>query len=191
MTESPDRRIQRTQLALRDALLSLLVTKGWDEISIVDICDRANVGRSTFYIHFQCKEDLLQSGLDNLRVFLSRSEIEHSSPNNLPLPFLHDLIEHVLEHRDLSRCVIGKRSGHVVRSRFRNMIYGLVERAMVRDSTPIAWRRELFKNAMTGAVFDLLAWLPDSPNNLSAREVESEFRRTILAGALLLQEQAG
>ena len=57
-----DRRSQRTQQALMDALIALLAVKNYDEISINDIVDRANVGRSTFYAHYQDKDDLLRNG---------------------------------------------------------------------------------------------------------------------------------
>jgi AcrR family transcriptional regulator len=54
-----DRRIQRTRLALRTALLELTKEKGYDSISIEEITERANVGRATFYLHYKDKEDLL------------------------------------------------------------------------------------------------------------------------------------
>src|SRR5215204_6539316 len=54
-----DRRIQRTRLSLRAALLELLKKKNYDDISIEEITEHANVGRATFYLHYQDKEDLL------------------------------------------------------------------------------------------------------------------------------------
>jgi AcrR family transcriptional regulator len=62
-----DRRVQRTQDLLREALLSLIREKGFDALSVQDIIDRANVGRATFYAHFDNKQDLLLSGFDGLR----------------------------------------------------------------------------------------------------------------------------
>ncbi len=67
MTEPrQDRRSQRTQQALTDALIALLAVKRYDEISINEIIDRANVGRSTFYAHYQAKDDLLKSGFERV-----------------------------------------------------------------------------------------------------------------------------
>ena len=65
-----DRRIQRTQQLLRGALLSLIQEKGFEALSVQDIIDRANVGRATFYAHFDNKEDLLASGIEGLRASL-------------------------------------------------------------------------------------------------------------------------
>src|SRR5919198_534909 len=65
-----DRRIQRTQQLLRSALMSLIQEKGFESLSVQDIIDRANVGRATFYAHFDNKEDLLASGIEELRIAL-------------------------------------------------------------------------------------------------------------------------
>ena len=54
-----DRRVNRTIESLRNALIELIVEKHYDSITVQDIIDRANVGRSTFYTHFRDKEDLL------------------------------------------------------------------------------------------------------------------------------------
>src|SRR5262249_477652 len=51
-----DRRVVRTRQTLRAALIALLYERGWDAISVQDICGRAGVGRSTFYTHFADKE---------------------------------------------------------------------------------------------------------------------------------------
>src|SRR5438874_8424194 len=69
-----DRRIQRTQQLLRGALLSLIQEKGFEGLSVQDIIDRANVGRATFYAHFDNKEDLLASGIEGLKASLKERQ---------------------------------------------------------------------------------------------------------------------
>ncbi|MBP7196819.1 MAG: TetR family transcriptional regulator, partial [Anaerolineaceae bacterium] len=49
MARKDDRRIQRTRKALRDALHSLVLDRGYDDLSVQDITDKANLGRATFY----------------------------------------------------------------------------------------------------------------------------------------------
>jgi AcrR family transcriptional regulator len=61
-----DRRVQKTRKLLQDALIELVAEKGYEAVSIREILDQANVGRSTFYAHFQDKEQLLHSILDRL-----------------------------------------------------------------------------------------------------------------------------
>ena len=61
-----DRRSQRSQQALIDALIDLMAVKTYDSISIMEIVEKANVGRSTFYAHYQTKDDLLKNGFERI-----------------------------------------------------------------------------------------------------------------------------
>ncbi|HJQ14807.1 MAG TPA: TetR/AcrR family transcriptional regulator [Anaerolineales bacterium] len=54
----PDRRVQRTRELLQKALIELIGERGYDAITIQDIVDRANVGRTTFYLHYNSKDEL-------------------------------------------------------------------------------------------------------------------------------------
>ncbi|MCK4724588.1 MAG: helix-turn-helix transcriptional regulator, partial [Anaerolineales bacterium] len=54
-----DRRVRRTRRALRQALLDLMDEKGYDEVTVEEITNRADIGRTTFYLHYRAKQDLL------------------------------------------------------------------------------------------------------------------------------------
>ena len=94
-----DRRVQKTRKLLSDALVSLILEKGYDEVSIQDIIDRANVGRSTFYSHYENKEQLMLFGHEHLRTLFLR---DAGRPLDF-LPFYRHLAEmHELVHKLLS-----------------------------------------------------------------------------------------
>ena len=65
--ESTNRRVRRTHRSLHNVLMSLILEKNYDAITVQQILDRADVGRSTFYAHFDGKDELLLSGTDDLR----------------------------------------------------------------------------------------------------------------------------
>ena len=69
-----DRRVQKTRKLLQYALIELVAEKGYESVSIQEILDRANVGRSTFYAHFQDKDQLLHSILDRLDELFEQHE---------------------------------------------------------------------------------------------------------------------
>ena len=69
-----DRRVQRTHQLLRGALVALIQEKGFEALTVQDIIDRANVGRATFYAHFDNKEDLLVSGLEEFRASIREQQ---------------------------------------------------------------------------------------------------------------------
>ncbi len=57
----PDRRVQRTRELLQKALIELISKRGYAAITIQEIVDRANVGRTTFYLHYSSKDELFMS----------------------------------------------------------------------------------------------------------------------------------
>jgi AcrR family transcriptional regulator len=70
MPKRADRHVQRTKEILEGALFSLIKDKAFNTISVQEIIDRANVGRATFYAHYDNKVDLLGSGFDGLQANL-------------------------------------------------------------------------------------------------------------------------
>src|SRR5438046_6854441 len=110
-----DRRIQRTEQLLHAALMSLIQEKGFESLTVQDIIDRANVGRATFYAHFDSKDDLLASGIEGLRVSLRERQRQALSAatdaNDRLFAFSHELFVHANEHRTEPRAMLGQRSG--------------------------------------------------------------------------------
>lgn len=58
---STDRRVKRSRTLLQQALIDLIQERPYTDITVQDIVDRANVGRTTFYLHFPSKDDLFLS----------------------------------------------------------------------------------------------------------------------------------
>lgn len=64
--EKVDRRVKRTRQFLKDALISLIKEKKFDSVSVTDIVRHSNINRSTFYAHYQDKEELMACIIDEL-----------------------------------------------------------------------------------------------------------------------------
>jgi AcrR family transcriptional regulator len=175
-----DRRTARTRAALRQALLALMSERGWDVIGVHQICERANVGRSTFYTHFQNKDELLSGGFDDLRRALQGST---RTPPSAPraersaadMPFVLGLIEHVCENRKLFRTLIGRRSGYVVHQRFKQTLVALVEDELTQ--VPAGVPRAAAARWTAGALFELLSWWVEARSPATPQELLEMFRR--------------
>lgn len=184
--QASDRRVLRTHRALRDALISLLLDRGWDDINIQVLCERADIGRSTFYLHFQNKEQLLVSGFDDLRAFIRTQNTITTDRQTGSLPFVNGLIAHVYEQRILFRAIIGRRSGHVVQKRFREMVNQLVEEEIPLTTT--GWKRDAGIRYVAGALVELLAWWVDAGTERSVDDIESLFYQLTVPAIKSLRE---
>lgn len=171
---SDDRRIRRTRRALREALVELILERGWDAVRIQDVCDRADIGRSTFYAHFGDKEDLLIGGLDDLGTALrALGSMRKGDPS---FAFVRGVIEHAQEQRRLFRAVIGKRGGHLIQLRFRELLTKLFR----EELTAVAPHNAHLGAAVAyvaGAFAELLTWWLETRNGLDATELEALFQR--------------
>lgn len=174
-----DRRSQRTRAALKGALLHLMSERGWDDIGVQDICDAANVGRSTFYTHFTNKEALLSGGFDDLRGFLTQAG--RGSGEDGLFVFARGLIDHVHDNRKVFRSVVGRRSGYAVQRRFREMIAASVDSQM--RQAPAGVPRQAAVQWLAGGLFDLLVWWMHARTLLPPAQVHGLFVR--LAGGLV------
>ncbi|GIH15883.1 TetR/AcrR family transcriptional regulator [Rugosimonospora africana] len=123
----PDRRVRRTRRILREALVSLILDKGYDRVTVQDILDRADVGRSTFYAHYRDKEALLVSCFDDLRDDLRR-EFDAMTPDADvdPAGPAAILFGHAHRHRDLYRALCGRRGGSLVERHLHQLVSDLL-----------------------------------------------------------------
>src|SRR5258708_9084151 len=112
-----DRRICRTRAMLQHALNSLILKKRYEAITVQDICDAANVGRSTFYAHYTSKDDLKRKGFEKLRKLLvdRQREALATAADRVDRSFGFSLamFEHARDHVDHYLALVGGRGGAV------------------------------------------------------------------------------
>jgi len=178
MKESPgrraDRRVVRSRVRLHAVLVELILERGWERVTVQDVCERADVGRSTFYAHYADKEDLLIGGLDLVRDGLLAAL--RKAPDRPAFAFLHGLVEHVNESRRLFRAIIGRRSGLAVQRRFREVVLELMEEELGHRGVP-ARPLPTVARYLAGALVELLIWAVDARTPRDAASLEAEFVR--------------
>ena len=172
MTAAIDRRVARTRATLHHALLRLIVERGYDAISVQDICEAADIGRSTFYAHYTGKDDLKRSGLDHLKAGLKGHEEG--------LAFTHALFAHgrdVLGHYQALKNGLG---AEVSLEALRTVLYELVAEALPAEGT--RFERELRVRFVSGALISVLTWWLDTGAAESPETVDALFHRLIAGG---------
>jgi AcrR family transcriptional regulator len=190
-----DRRIPRTRAMLQHALTSLILKKGYEAITIQDICDEANVGRSTFYAHYTSKDDLKRNGFEHLRKELvDRQNEAQGAPGEIKdrsLGFSLTMFEHARDHIDLYRAlVVGGRGGTVSLGQIRQILSDLVRNELAatvgKNSADIV-PRELVVQYVVGAFIAVMTWWLDGGAKLPPKRIDAIFRRLATEGITALQ----
>lgn len=178
--EPTDRRVLRTRNALRTALMGLMVERGWDAIDVQALCDRADIGRSTFYQHYSNKEELLKQNFAGLRdALLAQTAPSSGGP---ALRFVPPLLDHVYEHQAVFRALIGRRSGHYVQDRFRELLIELVQTGLAEAGRRVrGWQAEARMHCLAGALFELMVWWLANNRPHRPQEIYALFERWSLA----------
>jgi AcrR family transcriptional regulator len=165
-----DRRIRKTREALYSAFTSLIVERGYDAISVQDIIDEADVGRTTFYAHFKSKDELLQFGFqklqDDLEPLLSGAASENS------WGFVEPLLLHARAHAGLYLALLKGGGGSLADMEFQSIVEGIVADELGRRT-----ERHLEVAMLTGAlIFAIRSWIASGARQPPS-EVATSFRQ--------------
>jgi len=180
-----DRRVARTRALLQHAHLSLIVEKGYDAVTVEDICARADVGRSTFYAHYTGKEDMHRRGLEALRAELAAHGAQLASAGAPGLAFSLPMFEHARAHLDLYRALVGSRGGTIAVDSIRQMLCDLVRAGLPSGATEAgaaAPPREFLVQHLVGAYLAVLTWWLDGGATIPPREMDAMFQRLAREG---------
>lgn len=104
-----DRRIRKTRMQLLHAMVQCADQSDWEDISIRQICDVADISRSTFYLHFQNKAELLDYGFGMLGEEMRTTPRTRSLDSDGALGILPVIFSFMTE-RDHGFLFSGKRS---------------------------------------------------------------------------------
>jgi AcrR family transcriptional regulator len=193
-TKKPDRRVQRTRQLLQDALVSLILEKGYQKITIQDIIDRANVGRSTFYSHYRDKDDLLVSGFDELAHDLNRHMLAPETPGDEPGHLLHSLefFIHACENKELYIAMADSGGGDLIfdiaRQHMQNHIeYHLNQMPAIGDQIPLP----VITNFLAGSLLSMITWWLEQSLAYTPQEMNAMFNTLAMPGIRRLKNTTG
>ena len=177
-----DRRARRTRTLLRGALVELILERGYDRVTVQDILDRADVGRSTFYNHYPSKDDLLLSHLHELddavraRIATSTPTADERQSTSLMAP-LRPLFDHADAHRPLCMAMLTSSRATELGARLSSALFRdsltihLRSRLAVTDED----RLDLAITFVINGMFGILGQWRDTQPERSAGSVFADF----------------
>ncbi|GLB59909.1 TetR/AcrR family transcriptional regulator [Cytobacillus sp. NCCP-133] len=106
-----DRRKKYTRMVLKEALIILLEEKQISSITIKEICEQADINRSTFYSHYSSQYDLLHSieeeFIENMVATLSRYNF---SKEDEALQMTERILEYIVENNVICQILLSENS---------------------------------------------------------------------------------
>ncbi len=183
-----DRRVRRTQKMLHRALISLVLEKSYDSITIQQILDRADIGRSTFYAHFKSRDELLISGIHDLRDTLESAiqrERSRSKPHEDVIGFSLMMFEHASEYREVYHALLNTHGWPIFRQRLEEMFDEIMRRECKAEiqklkkadsDVPV----DLFVHYLVAGFFSVLTWWLGRRSRLTPFQINEIFRSLVL-----------
>jgi AcrR family transcriptional regulator len=196
-----DRRVRRTRRALREAMLDLMEEKGYDQVTIEELTDRADIGRTTFYLHYGAKQDLLleQFGelLDQLVEQLSQIPLsswqqtgESFSVEDHPSRPICMIFQHAADNKELYQIVLQGEGVDQASERLQAIMTNAVNTFLSLklgeegDQLTLQIPVELFGNYFAGAMLGVIKWWLEADMPYSSEEMEEIFFQMFLPGAI-------
>ena len=182
-----DQRILRTRQALREALMALVVEQPYETITVQQITARAGVARTTFYLHYQDRDDLLFRGFsdlyDQLRTAVAPLQLNATAD-----------WDHVAAHADFYRALLGEQ-GHAAFVVFlRTLLVEVMQEHVIQPLVNAGQPRlntDLIAHSLAGAQLGLYIWWLESDMVVPAAEMAQAGQDMAVKGLLWATGVAG
>jgi AcrR family transcriptional regulator len=169
--------VRRTKASLHNALIGLAREKPYPSIAVKEILDRANVGKSTFYTHFRDKDDLLESGIQEILRSIQNQRFS-GKPLERIVAFSLPVLKHIDEHRRAAGPKM-KREGRVIMHRhMQHVLTTLIADELARMTLgPNAQMpRDLIARHVASTFVLVLNWWVESDPALTPEDIDDYFR---------------
>ena len=182
-----DRRQQKTRTAIFSAFTSLLAEKSYSKITVQEIIDAANVGRTTFYAHFETKDDLLKELCEELfgHIIGSAMDCTHThglySDGSAPESVFCHLLQHLQENDRNIIALLSCESSEMFLRFFKNSLNELVRSQFINQNrkanTDIP--EDFLINHISGSFVEMVLWWIRGHRKQTPEDLDRYFRAVI------------
>ncbi len=152
-----DRRQKKTRKAIFDAFSKLLIKKNFNNITVQEIIDEANIGRSTFYSHFVAKDELLKEMCEEIftHIFESTPIRCSSDKKGLKEQITH-MLYHLKESKSDIKSIFCSESQDLYMRYFKEYLKELFSKYVLNMNMDIS--TEFALNHLIGAFTENVKW---------------------------------
>lgn len=170
-----DLRVQRTRRLLREALIDLITSHGYEPVTIRDITSKAQVGYKTFFRHYESKEALLQAIIDET-VSAFREVLLPPTMPNAPKKNTLAALHFSQAHAVLMRALLQSSASDQLLTPFMEL--GLKEGALSFSGSGIP--DELVAHHFASSIISLLQWWLENDMAYPVEEMADYIDRLLI-----------
>lgn len=182
-----DRRQQKTRGAIFQAFSTLLEKKSYNHITVQEILDTANIGRSTFYAHFETKDELLNAVCKELfeHIIVSAMDKTHKhgiySNEEAPQSIFCHLLQHLQENDNNILGLLSCESSEIFLRYFKGSLNELIKTQLINQNRKRNkdLPQEFLVNHISGSFVEMVLWWLKSGKTYSPEELDCYFRAAI------------
>ncbi|MCA0454843.1 MAG: TetR/AcrR family transcriptional regulator [Chloroflexi bacterium] len=191
----PDRRVERTKRMLQEALIDLILQKGYEGITIKEIAEHANVNHATFYLHYKNKEHILEITLRE-----TYEALVHELANDKRCcvdskQAMIQIFHHVAAHAQIYRVLLSVSGGvNSAIIQTRNYIASLVQGQLINLAPHQvgAIPYDVIAHHTAGALLAVISWwleheMPYSPTVMGEMSCQLSSPPTLIGLGLAFQ----
>ena len=174
-----DRRITKTRKAIYQAFLHLLNQKDYEAITVQEIIDLADVGRSTFYSHYESKELLLDELCQKLFHHLFE-RAEHLSPQD----YLAHIFQHFKKNQDHVTSLLLSKNDYFIRQLRKELehdVYPMVADELIKSHPTIP--HSYLKHLVVSHFIETLSWWLKKGKSYTEQEVIQFYLEILKVGS--------
>ncbi len=192
-SKSLDRRARRTRRQLKEALFALILEKGYDAVTIEDITERADLGRTTFYLHYKDKEDLLIESIENIANDLiallpppAWNVSEPPATDGRVMDAILITFQHAAENAQFYRVILrgegasqaNRRIHAIIRQKATELVGERMKDGTLHPLVPM----DVFANYFAGSLMAIITWWLETDTPYPPEEMAEMFRMLFFQG---------
>lgn len=161
--EKVDRRVKYTKMVLKESFIELLEKKDISQITIKEICEDADINRSTFYAHYNDQYDLLRKieneFLDNINENLEEFDQDYDNMNAILTA--EKIFEYLKENAKLCKLLLSERGDFSFQKQLMMLVYDKIITEITDNNISKEDAEYVYSFTITGSVGLVQKWLND------------------------------
>ena len=168
MANKETRRTQMTKMLLKTALIELMQEKTFRQITIKELCERADLNRTTFYLHYNDQQDVLRD-VENELIDKTKEFLDSLNPNSSIIDLIEAFLTYIQDNSIIFRTLLINNQDENFQMEFITSSLRNIENILPEYQNPVT-NRYVLTFVLNGAIHIIIEWL-ESDFDLSKKEI--------------------